>query len=138
MAQAWPDTPQGNNNTWLGMQKLERIKSNSAGGTRELLSRGAHCSSPREFQLTDRAKLGRSAQIRDYTEELKGHEQQGKSWAEVSSCTQKVLKEERGDIQDDQEGPAVTEIWEISRRKEGQVGQHFLERQWESMPDIPE
>lgn len=56
----------------------------------------------------------------------------------MSSCTQKVLKEERGVIQDDQEGIAVTEIWEVSRRKEGQVGQHFLEGQWESMPDTPE
>lgn len=54
------------------------------------------------------------------------------------SCTQKVLKEERGVTHDDQEGTAVTETWKVSRRKEGQVGQHFLEGQWESIPDMPE
>lgn len=62
----------------LGCKGLERTESNSAGGTSELLSRGAHSLQPQEI-LADR--LGKTGKISPRSErtlgELKGHQQQG-------------------------------------------------------------
>lgn len=75
---------QGNTNPDLGCKGPERAESNRAGGTRELLSRGAHPSQPREFQLTARAGLGRSAQ--DDTGELKGQHSKGERQQRCSAA----------------------------------------------------